>query len=849
MAKRTTHDDDAPRWPAGRFAPYALGAILLIAALVVAVAASLLALRARTAALAAWEARLDTLIGARVEVLGTWWRERLGDARVIGRTLALEHEAAELEQWLDTVRTAYDFEALYVTAPDGIRWRSGLVPDTLDGAVLRLSAAARASGRPEMRVSGTGPADALFLMGVPLDALPVESGGQVVTFVIDPGRSLYPLLAREAPLGMATAEVVIARAEADSVVLLSPLRHAAAGARFVRLPRSDTTIAAVAAVSGRRRAANVRDYRGEPVIMASRADGRTGWTLIWKVDRSEALGEARRATRFYAAAAVLLVALIGAWGHIWWQQAVRLDIERRRAVRASAMDRARLLEVEDRAARLARIVDRAPLQVLVCDARTLRVTLANRRALDAFGVRFEQAAQRTLPDLVPPQDAPAFEQALDRLRRDPSGTYIYRTELEHRDGARAPVEVRLDHLGTETPPVFVAVIQDLSERARLEEQLRAAQRLEAVGRLAGGVAHDFNNLLTVIQGAAELALDPAADAGRMRTELDEIRRAARRATALTGQLLAFGRRQILQPRPLDLSEVVRGMSAILRRLVPESIEIDVRPRAQRVISADVAQLEQVLLNLVLNARDAMPDGGRLTIETADVLLDDGHADVPPGPYVVLAVRDTGIGMDVTTLARVFEPFYTTKEQGKGTGLGLASVYGIVRQSGGHIRVDSEPGRGSTFEVYLPAVVSAGGAVSLPPHADDAPAVLTGSESVLLVEDDPAVRAYTARVLARGGYTVVEASGGEQALELAADRRIDLVITDLVMPGMSGRVLADRLRSGRPELRVLFMSGFTAEAIAADGILDGDARFLPKPFPPAALLRAVRRLIDAEGSAG
>ena len=382
-------------------------------------------------------------------------------------------------------------------------------------------------------------------------------------------------------------------------------------------------------------------------------------------------------------------------------------------------------------------------------------------------------------------------------------------------------------------------------RARsLEAQLAQSQRLEAVGRLAGGVAHDFNNILTAIGGYTDLLLADMAPTDARRQDVEEILRAAQRAAALTQQLLAFSRRQVMQPKVLDLNALVADIEKMLRRLIGEDILFAtvLHPRTGNV-RADPGQLEQVIVNLAVNARDAMPEGGRLTIETRSVELDESyrteHPTVSPGPYVMLAVSDTGIGMDEETRTRIFEPFFTTKVRGKGTGLGLATVYGIVQQSGGHIWVYSEPGRGTTMRVYLPRVDAPADKLERP--GDAPPQDLRGTETILLVEDEASVRAVTGQLLARNGYTVVEAADGPSALALDIPK-LDLLLTDVVMPGMSGRELANQLTARRPGLRVLYMSGYTDDAVVRHGMLEPGLSYLEKPFRPDALLRKVRETL-------
>ncbi|HET7322068.1 MAG TPA: ATP-binding protein, partial [Longimicrobiaceae bacterium] len=375
-------------------------------------------------------------------------------------------------------------------------------------------------------------------------------------------------------------------------------------------------------------------------------------------------------------------------------------------------------------------------------------------------------------------------------------------------------------------------------------------RMEAVGRLAGGIAHDFNNVLTVIGSFAQLLQREVPGGSQAAHYVSEIEKAAARSTSLTRQLLAFSRQQVLKLQRLDLNEVIVDMETMLRRLIQEDILLVTRLEPELPpVRADPGQMEQVLMNLAVNARDAMPDGGRLLIETAAVELSDEDArrypyQVNPGRYARIRISDSGTGMDADTLERIFEPFFTTKEMGHGSGLGLATVYGIVKQSGGYIWADSTPGGGTTFDVLLPVRLQ-----ELPEPGPEAaePRPTGGSETVLLVEDEPSIRAIASHILTRQGYTVLEATDGTAALHLVdeAEGRIHLLLTDVVMPGMNGRVLAEHLQQRLPDLPVLFMSGYTADALEFYGIERGTS-FLDKPFTPDSLSAAVRKVLDREG---
>jgi nitrogen-specific signal transduction histidine kinase len=399
------------------------------------------------------------------------------------------------------------------------------------------------------------------------------------------------------------------------------------------------------------------------------------------------------------------------------------------------------------------------------------------------------------------------------------------------------------------PQYLLMYLRDITERKSLEDQLRLAQKMEAVGQLAGGIAHDFNNLLTAILGSTELLLASTDTDDPRRDDVQEIGRAAHRASGLVRQLLAFSRKQVMQPRLVNLNAIVREMGGMLRRLVGERItlRLDLDP-ALGDLTADPGQLEQVIANLGVNARDAMPDGGILTIATANVsrvgltgVSDDG---IPAGPLVVLIVKDTGIGMDEHVLAHLFEPFFTTKELGRGTGLGLATVYGIVRQSGGQIQVSSRLGEGSTFTVYFPRIDDPAGArQAVPGVPEPAPG---GTETVLVVEDEEAVRHLICRVLRAKGYRVLDAPNAESALLVAGATAapIDLLVTDMVMPGMGGTTLAAELVAVRPAMRVLFITGYAPEAVERRGRLPEDAGLLEKPFSADQLARRVREILAA-----
>jgi two-component system cell cycle sensor histidine kinase/response regulator CckA len=513
-------------------------------------------------------------------------------------------------------------------------------------------------------------------------------------------------------------------------------------------------------------------------------------------------------------------------------------------------DRTRVLQESER--RFRNVLQNLELCSVLLD-RDGTVRFCNRYLLNLTGWSDAEVLHRDYFDLwVPPEQREAARTAFARSMRTGAMTVHEEMEILTRQGERRLVSWTHTLL-EQDPGRFVGTASigvDVTEQRQREDRQRQSQKLEAVGRLAGGVAHDFNNLLTIILGYSDLTLMSVSDP-ELTENVQEVKHAAERAAALTKQLLAFSRRQVLQPRVLDLNSVVGEIEKMLRRLIGEDIELrSVSAADLGRVKADRGQIEQVLVNLVVNARDAMPAGGRLTIETCNVDLDTGyartHAGMPAGSYVRLSVSDTGHGMDVSTQSRMFEPFFTTKKEGKGTGLGLATVYGIVKQSGGHVWVYSEPGRGTTFKIYLPRVfeeweqTTAGG----PSIAD-----LRGTETVLLVEDDVPLRKMTAEVLERFGFRVLQAGCAEDALVLVSryEEPIHVMLTDLVLPRMTGRQLASQLTSSRPEIRVVYMSGYADEAAKIQGPLTTGQPFLSKPFTPDLLMRKLRETLDAPES--
>ena len=513
---------------------------------------------------------------------------------------------------------------------------------------------------------------------------------------------------------------------------------------------------------------------------------------------------------------------------------IALAIERRRAEDESRKNESML--------RL--LFEYNPLPTWLYEIDTLKFLRVNHEAVHLYGYSAEEFEKMTVLDIRPESQR---EMVAGYVKELGAGQEEHEFWLHQaKDGRAFEVEVISHELTYAGKRVRLVVAQDISERRLLESQLRQAQKMEAVGRLAGGVAHDFNNLLMVIKGHTELLLNSLEPAAAVTRKIEQIDRSADRATALTRQLLAFSRQQVLQPQILNLNSVVEEMGKLLPRLIGEDIELLIRPDERLgTVRADASQMEQVIMNLAVNARDAMPNGGKLVIETANADLDHGytvsHPLMKPGPYVQLVVTDSGTGMDSDTQTHIFEPFFTTKEKGKGTGLGLATVYGIVKQSGGFIWVYSELEKGTSFKIYLPRIDQAEDHTASPHTPAELP---MGTETVLLTEDEQDVREIAREFLESGGYQVIEAKDGNEAILLAAKHRgkIQLLVTDMVMPGMTGQELAIRLQSEHAGLCVIFMSGYSEHAATEMANADPSVRLLTKPFSRTALLRTVGEIL-------
>ena len=505
-------------------------------------------------------------------------------------------------------------------------------------------------------------------------------------------------------------------------------------------------------------------------------------------------------------------------------------------------------DMEAMTSRLGRMVEDSLNEIYVFDAESLKFVQVNRGARENLGYTMDELRALTALDLKPEFTAELYDELVRPLRDGTRDSIRFDTMHRRKDGSVYNVEVRLQLMATEQPPVFIAYILDVTERIRTEEQLRQAQKMEAIGRLTGGVAHDFNNILTVVQGNLEL-LEGMLDSDDQRNLVRRAIGASERAAMLTHRLLAFGRKQPLRPRTIDVNHLVRGMKDMLVRTLGEKIRVETRLSDDIYKTAiDPAELESALLNLAVNARDAMPDGGTLTIETGNIVLDEKYAErndeVEPGEYVFVSVIDNGEGMQAEILETAFEPFVTTKEVGAGSGLGLSMVYGFVRQSGGHAKIYSRPGAGTTVRIHLPRQSTAPDEFMERIRSRDTPRAR--GETVLVVEDDEGVRALAVCILENLGYVAIGVEDGPAALNMIQQSGyIDAIFTDVVLPnGMSGFDLAAAARDLRPGIKVLFTSGYSGETMAGDTLQGETATLIQKPYNKSVLAKNLRQLLDS-----
>jgi two-component system cell cycle sensor histidine kinase/response regulator CckA len=499
--------------------------------------------------------------------------------------------------------------------------------------------------------------------------------------------------------------------------------------------------------------------------------------------------------------------------------------------------------------RFSKVFNASPLAITIADLKEERYIDVNDAFLTMLEHQRDNVIGRTVGELRVWLDPTLREQMIRELEAGRPVTG-FEAELLTASGKKKLVQIAAEFIHLDAISCVLAIMHDITDSRSLEEQFRQAQKMEAVGELAGGMAHDFNNMLSIISGYTDLAMEQLASDNPACQRMRQIKNATQRAAALTRRLLAFSRQQVLQPVVLNLNVLIANVKEMLEQITGENIRLTIRPgNSLDMVRIDRSQMEQVLLNLTVNARDATPDGGEIVLETGNVMLDElyakTHPGLLPGNYVRISVSDTGTGMDKETLSRIFEPFFTTKLPGKGTGLGLSMVYGVIRQSGGHIWAYSEPGKGATFKIYLPSVkekLAKTGSLVTPGS------VSRGWETILLVEDDAELRSLTAELLAVVGYRIVEAQNGEDAAALVGggEQTIDLVLTDVILPGMSGPDLVQQIQKLQPSLRVLYMSGYAGAQISKHGILEG-AEFLEKPFTKESLLGQIRKILGAKES--
>jgi PAS domain S-box-containing protein len=790
--------------------------------------------------------QLDAIVHLKVGQIERWRTERLRDAEMIRASVG---EMPPLQRVLARHASGPDRESVQRWLADfqRIGHYAGVSLISRENAALLSIGAARAGECAEVRTAlQRGGGSIQFLdfhkpaangpvhleIVVPLASASGKTAAAMV-LAIDPEEFLFPRI-QQWPIPSASGESLLVRPEENAVLFLNDLRFAKDAALKLRLPLARTSAPAVFAVLGGQGIFNGLDYRNVPVMAAVLPVPDSAWSVVAKLDRSEIDAPARAQAYQISVLAAALILAGGAIILFLWRR------HRERFLRQFSA-------LEDERRQMADAIDLSVNEIYVFDSETLRFRFLNKGALENLGYTLDEMRQMTPIDIKPEISAADFDRIIEPLKSGQKRVQVFETVHRRANGTLYPVEVHLQLTQSGAARVFLAVILNIAEKRAMQVQLEEAQKLESIGRLAGGVAHDFNNYLTVINGFTDLALAglPPGDPGRHR--LDLIRGAGEQAAALTRQLLAFSRRQIFEVQTLDLNGVLRTLEPMLRRLVREDIELTVQlDSALAPVLADPAQMGQVVMNLVLNARDAIPGGGQIMVETANAEVDAGHAarrpGLAPGGYVMLSVSDTGDGMDSEVMSHIFEPFYTTKAPGHGTGLGLAATYGIVRQTGGWIYVYSEPGRGTAFKVYLPRAVSATPEpVARALEADG----LHGAETLLVVEDNSEVRALTCAILREFGYDVLPATNGAEAEEIFAQRRdaIRLLITDVVMPGLSGRELSRRLTALAPALKTIFVSGYTENVIVHQGVLDPSVNYLPKPFTPQALAAKTRQVLD------
>jgi PAS domain S-box-containing protein len=783
-------------------------------------------------------ARLHTIAELKASEIAGWRRERVADGQFFTGNLTVitlaqrilrgggasgDPEATRmLLDLLGRMQRNHQYDRIALHDAEGrerVSSPSDGVPD--DGHMTAMVRASIAAGDPSLLALHANNGETPHMIIV----APLQSGLGAVLIRVNPSAALAELV-QTWPVPAQTAETLIVRRDGDEVMYLNTILGPTESDAMPPLPMTRTDLADVQATLGMRATIDTRDRHGVPVVASMLPIDGSNWHLVVSQTQDEVYGPLSDLALMLALVAMsLVVAGVATFAVVWGVQNRRLE----------AATHAHLTELRS----MAQVVEASP------------VVLFQWRAIEGWPVEWVssnvgrwgytpealKSGAPTFSEILYPDDVDRVHQEVERFTREGREAFVQEYRIRTADGRVLWMDDRTTVVRDADGRVirYEGTLADITDRKQLQAQFVQAQKMETVGRLAGGVAHDFNNLLTVINGYAEFALTDLPAKDPLREMIQEIYDAGQRASGLTRQLLAFSRRQVMQPMSLDLNVVAEQMHKMLQRLIGEDVRLtfDLDPGLWR-IRADAGQLEQVIMNLAVNARDAMPEGGTLVVTTRN--LDEASGQI------MMAVADTGCGMDEATQQRLFEPFFTTKRPGQGTGLGLATVYGIVTQAGGRIEVSSAVGRGTTFRVYLPRIQddSGGDVVTARPEG-----IIRGTERVLIVEDEEALRRIAQRILTAAGYTTICAASGDEAIAIlgAQDGSVDLLVTDVVMPGMSGHELAARLTVSHPHLKVLFASGYLPDAFPDRERLGPDVQFLAKPYSPSSLTAKVRDVLD------
>jgi PAS domain S-box-containing protein len=837
---------DADLVPRPRRLPLVVFALFL---LTIAAVAALAAYSMRREARRRGAAELDSIAALKLEELMLWRRARVDDTAFAAsypfvRTVTalasrgaldaarLEHGRAVFQGFAEH----HGFDVMALIRADGV-----VVTEVVRGpqsgwrADPALAERALASFAPQTALTARG---GMVRLEVVVPVRPEAGGVPLLVFSRIDMRSYLEAFTARWPGPTTSGGVVLARRDGDAALFITapPGRPELA---WARIPVRNRRRAVVEVVLGPSGVFSGLTDRGRPLLLSTRRVPDSDWVLYTRMELAEVEAPILRPAKVVAA---LLGAVLAGGG-------LALVLSWRNQVRQYRILLTAREELSRSEARSRALIEKSTDIILVLDEEG-RYRFWSPGATEALGYTAEERLGRVAFDYVHPDDrSRVVEVFRSLLDGDGATAHPVRYQCRRKDGEWRQIEASVRNcLGDAAVRGVIVNGRDVTEQRSLEEQIQQSQKLESVGRLAGGVAHDFNNLLTVILSCAE-SLQDAVRTGSAASpeELAEIRQAGERARDLTRQLLAFARRQVILPVPLDLNALARNAQKLLRRVLGEDVELETALAPDLwAVRCDPGQVEQVVLNLAVNARDAMPGGGRLVLSTANVEVDERATASNPGmrtgPHVRLTLRDTGHGMPPEVKAHLFEPFFTTKPQGRGTGLGLATVYGIVKQNNGYILVDSAPGHGTAFEIYFPRTLDAPAAASAGAQAASA----RGSETILIVEDDPKVREVTVRSLRSAGYRVLVAKDGREALAVArgAGDRLDLLVSDVIMPGSHGPAVAESLRGFQPDLRVLYVSGHAQDAIADRGVLARGVELLHKPFTPSTLLARVRMVLDA-----